>query len=70
MQAASNTWGWPVGITIGVVTIAIVLQLATLGIYARNANRLKMLVEDYQREVASEKQVVAELFRSLDGVLD
>lgn len=48
------------------MSIAILIQVASLGIYARNTANLKALVDTYQREAAAEKQVIAELIRSLE----
>ena len=56
--------------TLGVVALAVLIQLAALGQYGRHATQLKTLVATYQQEAAAEKQVIADLLRELTEELD
>ena len=70
MQAMASksggwSWSWSWSLTAGEVTLAIIAQLVALRHYSKNASQLEAVLQQYQTEAASEKQVIADLLREL-----
>jgi hypothetical protein len=62
---AKGRWSWSWGLTIGVVTLAIIAQLAAMRHYSNSTSQLETILLRYQADAASEKQVIADLLREL-----
>lgn len=63
-----DSWGW--GWTLGLVTVAVLVQLLALGYYSRNLQAVKSLVDSYQADSIAEKQVITDLLLQLNVELD
>jgi len=61
----SGGWSWSWGLTVGVVTLAIIAQLAAMRHYSKTTSQMEAVLQHYRAEAASEKQVIADLLREL-----
>lgn len=53
--------GW----TVGVISVAIIAQLAAYRYYSKNASQLEAIISHFRQESIAERQVIADLLREL-----
>ena len=64
-KSETKGWGWSVGLTVGVISVAIIAQIAAYRYYSKNANQLEAIISHFRQESLAERQVIADLLREL-----